>query len=190
MTAPHSGVERFRIPGHVGLCNALRRTLLTDIKTEAPSSVRMITNVTCHTDEYIAHRVGLVPFRRAGQGHTLTLHAVGPRSVTCGDFVGPSFEPVHPNIELVYLDAGHALRMEVTFDARCAGTHARYSPCYAVGMTPARTARGGAHVLSFGSNDHRPPDELLRDAFDLLSERLDRALLLLADDAPAPRSYI
>ena len=184
-----SDVTRFRVPGHVGFCNALRRTLLSDIRTEAPASVCMKNNVTCHTDEYIAHRVGLLPFRRVGNGDTLTLHVTGPCAVTCAHFTGPSFEPIHPDIDLLYLDVGHELSMEVTFDERDAATHARYSPCYAVGMARDADKDEDAYVISFGSNDHRTPAQLLREAFDHLDARLDRALRLLADDV-ACESYI
>lgn len=176
----HSDTTRFLIPGHTGLCNALRRTLLSDLRTEAPCSVRMLTNVTCHTDEFIAHRVGLIPFRRIGNGDTMNLHKTGPCVVTSGDLTGPCFESVHPNIELVYLDAGHELHMDVIFDEQCASAHSRYSPCYAVGMCPSE--KEDHHIISFGSNDHRTPKQLLHDAFDHMSARIDRALLLLADE--------
>lgn len=175
-----SDVRRFLIPGHVGFCNALRRTLLSDVETEAPTNVRMRSNVTCHTDEYVAHRIGLIPFRRVGNGDTMTLDVTGPRTVTSADFTGPAFEPIHNAIEVLYLDSGHELHMDVTFDTQAARRHARYSPCYAVGMVAHTTP--DAHVVSFGSNDHRTPERLLNEAFDHLSQRIDRALRLLADD--------
>ena len=97
---------RFALPGSVGLCNAVRRTLLSDVRTEAPASVRVVRNVTCLTDEFLAHRVGLVPFRRVGNGDTLSLDVVGPRVVTAADLVGPAFDPVFPSIALAELRAG------------------------------------------------------------------------------------
>lgn len=174
-------VQRFLIPGHVGFCNALRRTLLSDIQTEAPATVRVTTNATCHTDEYLAHRVGLIPFRRVGNGSVLSLHATGPTAVTTAHFTGPAFEPMHDNIVILQLDVGHELNMEVTFDTQRAGRHARYSPCYAMGMIPSTIQ--DAHVLSFGSNDQRTPDQLLRESLDHVTKRIDNALLSLADDS-------
>jgi len=174
-------VQRFLIPGHVGLCNALRRTLLSDVQTEAPSMARVITNVTCHTDEYLAHRVGLIPFRRVGNGNVLSLHVTGPSEVTTAHLKGPAFEPIHTNIVLLQLDHGHELNMEITFDTQHAGRHARYSPCYAVGMIPSTT--DDTHILSFGSNDKRTPEQLLNESLDHVTKRIDNALLLLADDA-------
>lgn len=182
-----TSVARFRIPGHVGFCNALRRTLISDLETEAPTSVRMIKNVTCHTDEYIAHRIGLIPFRRIGNGDTLTLNARGPCTVTCADLSGPAFESIHNNLEILYLNTGHELHMEITFTVGRASSHARYSPCYAVGMIP---DGHDAHIVSFGSNDHREPHQLLLDSFQHLDARIDRALLLLANETDACESYI
>lgn len=175
-----ANVQRFLVPGHVGLCNAIRRTLLSDIQTEAPSTARVITNVTCHTDEYLAHRVGLIPFRRVGNGNDMSLRASGPCDVTTAHFIGSAFEPIHTDIVILHLDTGHELNMEITFDTQHAGRHARYSPCYAVGMIPAM--EDDTHILSFGSNDERTPDELLRDSLDHVTTRIDGALRLLADD--------
>lgn len=177
----------FLLPGHVGFCNALRRTLLSDVVTEAPAHVEMKRNGTCFTDEFLAHRVGLVPFERVGVGDTLTLRARGPGVVTAAQLAGPAFVPVFPDVPLALLDDGHALELDVVFDAQAAETHARYSPCFAVGMRPTDT---DAHVLSFGSNDHRAPAALLAEAFDRLDARLDRALRALADDAPRHVSLI
>lgn len=174
-------VHRFLVPGHVGLCNALRRTLLSDIQTEAPSTARVITNVTCHTDEYLAHRVGLIPFRRVGNGNDMSLRVTGPCDVTTAHFTGPAFEPIHTNIVILHLDEGHELNMEITFDTQHAGRHARYSPCFAVGMIPSTT--DDAHILSLGSNDKRTPEQLLNESLDHVTKRIDNALRLLADDA-------
>lgn len=176
-----SDVQRFIIPAHVGLCNALRRTLLSDIQSEAPTHVRVITNVTCHTDEYIAHRIGLIPFKRVGNGSAMSLHVNGPTIVTTEHFIGPAFEAIYNNIPLVQLDVGHELNIEVTFDKQCAARHTRYSPCYAVGMVPS-IREDDTHILSFGSNDQRTPDQLLNEALNHICKRLDDALLLLAED--------
>lgn len=177
----HHDLERFLVPGHGGFCNALRRTILSDIQTEAPVSVTIKKNVTSHTDEFIAHRIGLIPFKRTGNGNTISLHATGSCVVTSDLFTGPSFESIHSNIELVVLGKGHELHIEVKFDSQPSGKHSRYSPCYAVGMKPAE--RSDSFIISFGSNDHRSPKLLLCEAFDCLERRIEKALLSLADDS-------
>jgi hypothetical protein len=177
----------FSIPGGVGLCNALRRTLLSDIETEAPTTVTVVRNVTCHTDEYLAHRIGQVPFRRVGNGSTMRLCATGPCSVTTDALVGPAFAPVHAHLPFVELGDGHALEMEVHLSTGKAREHARFSPCFAVSL---REGDDGRMCLSLGSNDHRTPEELLLDALTHMDKRVERALQGLAQDHSHVRSYI
>jgi hypothetical protein len=111
----------------------------------------------------------------------MSLHVTGPCDVTTSHFTGPAFEPIHTNIVILQLDSGHELNLEITFDTQHAGRHARYSPCYAVGMIPSTT--DDAHILSFGSNDKRTPEQLLNESLGHVTKRIDNALLLLADDA-------
>ena len=53
-------VESFSLPVELGMANAVRRALLCDVRTEAPFQVTFHENTSCETDEYIAHRLGLV----------------------------------------------------------------------------------------------------------------------------------
>ena len=52
----------FYLRGGAGFCNAVRRTLASDVTMLAPYEVRVLENTSCQNDEYIAHRIGLVPF--------------------------------------------------------------------------------------------------------------------------------
>ena len=177
---------RFVIKGGVGYCNALRRSLLSDIETEAPYYVQVRTNTTCFTDEFLAHRIGLIPFRRVGNGNTMCLDVTGPGSIKSSSFVGPAFESMH-DIDVAHLLEKHRLSLVVHFDRKRAATHARYSPCAAVGM---RVRADGACELSFESNDARTPRELLLEALAHTEARLARALRALASQPETPpQSY-
>lgn len=179
-------VSTFTLSGGTGFCNAVRRSLLSDLTTEAPCSVRMTVNTTCYTDEFLAHRIGLIPFRRVGNGHEMTLDATGPCSVFASSLLGPAFECVH-DVEIARLGAGHRLCLAVTFDTQRAAVHARYSPCAAVGM---RVLDDGRCEIRFRSNDQRAPKELMMDALRHTEDRIQRALHALASqpDVP-PQSY-
>lgn len=180
----------FYLSGGTGFCNAVRRSLLSDVETEAPCSVTMKTNTSCQTDEFLAHRIGLVPFRRVGNGDTMTLRADGPCTVTASMLTGPAFEPIHGDIELIQLGDGSQLDLEVLFDTKPARAHARYAPCAAVGMKEMdNNKEARRHAISFESNDHRTPQQLILSALDHVEARLQRALVALADDAPPPKSY-
>jgi hypothetical protein len=175
----------FTITENTGFCNALRRTLLSDIQTWAPKELLVRVNMSCQTDEFIAHRIGMIPFEKVGEGDKISLSAMGPRKVLTKDFEGIAFRPIYDNIEVIVLDKDQRIDLTVIFDKQCASKHARYSPCAAVGMT--RTNEGH-HKLSFESIDSQTPTELLLCALDHLDERIDKALHAMAQPSPVPKS--
>ena len=179
-------MQEFHLTGGVGFCNAVRRTLLSDIETEAPCSVLMECNTTCFTDEFIAHRIGLIPFKRVGNGDKLSLSATGPVSAMSSWLKGPAFESVH-DVEIARIAEGSELRLTVFFDRQRASKHARYSPCAGVGMS---SLPDGSCVLRFSSNDTRSPTELVKSALDHMEARIGRALHALANQPECPpKSY-
>ena len=183
---PMQRISHFRLSGGVGFCNAIRRSLLSDLMTEAPCNVRMRVNTTCFTDEFLSHRIGLVPFRRVGNGSTMSLDVTGPASVMSSMLVGPAFECVH-DVEIARLGAEHRLSLVVNFDTRPASAHSRYSPCAAVGM---KVNDDSMCEIRFRSNDSRTPTELISNALDHTDERLQRALHSLASQPQTPpQSY-
>lgn len=174
----------FRIPGGVGFCNSVRRTLLSDLSAWAPKEVVVRCNKSFQTDEYLAHRIGLVPFKRVGNGDTMTLRATGPCVVDCTHFVGPAFQPVHDDIEIIHLDTGQTIDMTIVFDRQLSSKHARYCPCAAVGMTVPDT--NGECAITFESCGAESPKELMLSALDAFERRVDRALLALANQPTTP----
>ncbi len=174
------------IPGDVGFCNAVRRILLTEIRTWAPCSVRMHRNTTCQTDEFLAHRIGLIPFRRIGNGDTMTLDAMGPCVVYARDLTSPAFEAVHGDIEIMRLAAGNELKLTVEFDFKQAQDHARYAECAAVGMekVDANHCR-----ITFTTNNDRHPTEVMVEALDHLNAHIDRALHALSEPRVPLKSF-
>jgi len=179
----------FVLEGGVGFCNAVRRTLVADVEGWAPREVTVHVNTTCQTDEFLAHRIGLVPLRPLVEGHgaPMTLDCVGPCVAHARDLRSPAFEAVHGGIELMRLDAGQRLRLTVEVDQRPGRVHARYAPCAAVGLARVDADRCR---LTFETNDDRPPRALLLEALDHLDARAARALHALAHQPPEPpQSY-
>jgi DNA-directed RNA polymerase alpha subunit len=175
-------VGRFRLEGGPGLRNAVRRALLSDLEAWAPSECTIRVNTSCQTDEFLAHRIGLVPFRKTGGDVAeLTLRAQGPATVTAADLVGGGFEAVHgAQIELMVLaDAEQRLDLTVRLERRRAATHARHALCAAVGLDAEGT-------LVFETLDDRPPREALLEALDAIEARCDAALRQLAHPPREP----
>lgn len=176
------------LQGGVGFCNAVRRTLISDLSMWAPCEVTFRTNTSCQTDEFIAHRVGLIPFVRVGNGDTLELQATGPGvgscMVTTKDVRGPAFQPVHDTIEIMQLGPGQELDLTIHFDQQQASKHARYSPCAAVGMS--KVDNDGRYKISFQTVNGKNPKDVILTALDLLEKRVDRALIGIAKQPACP----
>ena len=191
-TSPEMVAAEFSLPGGVGFCNAVRRALLHDVEAWAPCDVLVRVNTSCQTDEFLAHRIGLVPFRRcdAGAGgdggdggeSSLELQVAGPGTAYARDLKGPGFEPVEGGVPLMVLGEGQALDLTVRFDRQPASVHARYAMCAAVGMG----YDDAACRLRFETLDGRAPQEVLLEALDALDARVGRALHKLAHQPETP----
>lgn len=176
----------FVVSGGVGFCNAVRRTLLSDVQAWAPAKLTVKHNSTCQTDEYLAHRIGLVPFRRIeahGASAPLTLDRTGPCTVVAADILGSGFSPVYGTIEIMELGPGHRLHVEIHMDCQPAHVHARYAVCAAVGMCKVDAERCR---ITFETNDDSDPKLRMAEALDHLEARVDRALQALAHQPSVP----
>ena len=169
----------FKLPDDdPGLCNAIRRSLLSDITMWAPKEVAFRCNTTWQTDEYIAHRVGLIPFRRVGNVDSMELKLQGPGVARASDITGPGFEAIQGDIEIMTLPSSEQkLDLTIHFDEQKASKHARYSKCCAVGMRK----DGAVHKLSFGTIDGSRPIDALLEAVNALDVRVQNALISLAN---------
>ena len=163
------------LTGGAGYCNAVRRSLIADVGTWAPHELVVRENTSCFTNELLAHRVGLIPFRRVGNGDELELSVQGPAVVRAAAFTGPAFVPVHPEIEVATLTVDQTLEFTVRFDRRTGTAHARYAPCCGVGME----RRGDVHLLRFEPVDGAGVG-LVLEALERLEARANAALRALA----------
>ena len=127
-----------------GLPNAVRRALLTDVSSFAPTEVLIRRNTSCQSDEYIAHRVGLIPFVQGGTSCTSLSLSVSGRTATTSDLRGDSFRAVH-EIPLVRLNDTQTLDLDVRFGRGTAAEHAKFAQIGPVSYTRGdkeRTAMG------------------------------------------------
>lgn len=174
------------LPGGAGFCNAVRRSLIEDVESWAPRRVTFRTNTSCQTDEFLSHRIGLVPFRRAVEqgATTLDLRVAGPTTVRAADLVGSGMEAVYPDIEIMVLAGGQELDLTVEFDKRAGSAHTRYAPCGAVGMR--RVDGDGRHQITFEIAPGESAKQLYNEALDALEARVDAALHALAHQPETP----
>ncbi|ORY94381.1 RNA polymerase Rpb3/Rpb11 dimerization domain-containing protein [Syncephalastrum racemosum] len=142
----------------LSVANSLRRVMIAEVPTVAIDMVEIETNTTVLADEFIAHRLGMVPIDsrdveklRYTRDCTcsqycpecsveLTMHvkcddADITRAVTSRDLISfnPSFTPVvqdrnDPGVLLCKLRKGHELKLKCIAKKGVAKEHAKWSP--------------------------------------------------------------
>lgn len=112
--------------------NALRRTFMAEVETLAVDEVRVYENTSSIFDEYIAHRLALVPLRAdpmIKEGEVvLYLEKEGPGTVYSGDLEvkGRGVEVVDKKIPIVKLAQGQVVRMEAVARPGKGKEHAKW----------------------------------------------------------------
>ncbi len=108
--------------------NAIRRSLMLDLRTQAVDNVTMKKNVSVFPCELIAQRLSLVPIVKECQ--SMTLDAIGPCEVT-SDMVldkDNKEQVLVPGIMILKLAEGQCVSLSANTKISTAREHARYSP--------------------------------------------------------------
>ena len=116
--------------------NAFRRVMLSDLEMVAPSYVDIRENTSSSTDEYIAHRIGIIPFSQNATNQTTALLTVRGCDAYTDAIVSDTVRPLHSTILIARLLPGQSLDLTIHFDSGCATTHACFMRTAAVGMRP------------------------------------------------------
>lgn len=175
----------FEIKAGVGVANGVRRALISSTKSWAPSCMTVKRNTSSYTDEYLAHRLGLVPFQKVGEGEDMALKERGKKMVHASSLVGHAFEAAHAeSLPLLFLEEGQELDVVVHFEEGNGRKHARFCPCAAVGMYK---VGAGKYRIEFELlHPGRDPHELAVQALKNMEEEVDEALLQLAKQPQTP----
>jgi DNA-directed RNA polymerase subunit D len=119
-----------RMDGNYSLANAIRRTF-DEVPALAIDEVEIFENDSALYDEYIAHRLGLIPLKMVGKMGKKTeidlkLSKKGPCTVYSEDLVGGS-EPVFGKIPITSLNKGQKIEIVATARMGLGTEHAKYS---------------------------------------------------------------
>jgi DNA-directed RNA polymerase alpha subunit len=167
---------RVVVDGEPSRANAARRALISSLRSVAPDRVEIDVNTSAHTDEYIAQRLGLLPFRRGAvtAASCVPLRVRG-RPVRGSDVDGAA----HPDAELLPMGHGQEVALRMRFAEGTGATHARFARAVAVGMRP---VEGGGeadpprHAIDFEAlTDDDCPRAMWSEALDALDALLSRA---------------
>lgn len=161
----------YTLPVSSGMANALRRALIMDIDAWAPNEIEFEKNSSCQTDEYIAHRIGLIPFVKIGNGETMKISVKG-RTLWASDLTGPSFEVVN-DTEIIEMTEEQEIIATVHFAFKKGSTHARYKMCSGVGM---KKINDDTHQISFETINDEDPDAVIKKAISELKNKVEKAL--------------
>lgn len=162
----------FDLKADFATANSLRRSLISDIYTFAPSKVLIKTNTSCATDEYIAHRISMIPFvfdnSHDNVNEDTTNHAsVSGRTFMTSDLSGP-FKTIY-DVPIIKLIDEQAVDIEIFFTKGKGSEHAKFSPVAAV----AYEIDNKIIHMAFESINGETPVKHLKEALQSLNERLE-----------------
>jgi DNA-directed RNA polymerase alpha subunit len=113
------------------MSNAVRVAMSRDVPTPAIVRVTIEVNTSTFPDEYIAHRLGLVPLRGTLRDGRLTLHSKGPGRVCASQIVGESHAVVRPDVIIATLGPAQELKLVLHVETDTGARHARHNPAVA-----------------------------------------------------------
>ena len=172
----------FKIKTGSGFANALRRSLLNDVKGWAPSEVTINKNMSSETDEQLAHRIGMIPFTplhvHEGVARSLSLSVTG-REATTSDLKGEAFRATH-EIPIVLLSKTQTLDICVHFKQGRGRDHARFSQIGPVSyVKQANPDSTTTTTLSFDTINKACPLHYLLDALLELKAKIQEAVFFV-----------
>ncbi len=162
---------RFSIKGMTtASANALRRASINSVKTFAIDTVTFYENSSPMFDEYIAHRIGLIPIKtpkgfHEGDNIMFSLESAGPCTVYSEELKSNEKDVgvTSGKIPIIKLGKEQRLRIECKAVMGNAYKHAKFQP----GITTfeGESGRFNFYVESFGQ---MPPKDIIIKACDAL----------------------
>lgn len=116
--------------------NAIRRTIMLDIPCIAIEDISIYENDSVMFDEFLAHRLGLLPVKSSAKGYKLgdsvkmVLEKEGPCMVYSKDIksTDPKVEVADKKIPIVKLGKNHKLKLEMKAVMQTGKEHVKWQP--------------------------------------------------------------
>jgi DNA-directed RNA polymerase subunit D len=156
--------------------NALRRVAINHVKTFAIDKVTFYENSSAMFDEYIAHRIGLIPISTPTSGYTeedeviFTLEAEGPKTVYSKDFEGKDKEVkiANENIPIIKLAPEQKIRIDCKAVLGNGAKHAKFQP----GIITFEQVNDNTFTFYVETFGQMPPKEIINKAFGAIKDEL------------------
>jgi len=154
--------------------NAVRRMAINSVPTFAIDKITFYENTSSMFDEYIAHRIGLVPIITPAKGYDdkdeilFTLDATGPKTVYSKELVSSDkiVKVANEGIPIIKLANDQRIRLEGKAVMGTALRHAKFQPGL-VTYEPKEEGKFEFYVEGFGQ---MPPREIINKACSKLIE--------------------
>ncbi len=154
--------------------NAFRRTVMGNVKCFAIDKATFYENTSAMFDEYIAHRIGLVPIYTPLKGYTdsdeilFTLEAAGPGTVYSKELksADKDIKVANDNIPIIKLAEGQKLRVECKAVLGTGSAHSKFQPGLA-SFEPVSDTSFKVYVETFGQ---MPPKDIVSKAVESIKE--------------------
>ncbi len=166
---------RFKLSGaDLSVANALRRIAINSVQSFAVDSVTFYENGTSMFDEYIAHRIGLVPLVTPGKGYDekdeilFNLSAEGPTTVYSKDIKSndKSVKVANENIPIMKLAAGQTLRLDGKAVMGSGSKSSKFQP----GLVTYKALSEDTYEFYIETFGQMPPTEILSRALSIISD--------------------
>jgi len=159
--------------------NAIRRVIMSEIPVLAIDEVDFYENTSALFDEYIAHRIGLIPIKadlgieKGKSKVTFSIDCKGPCTVYASNLKTKDKEakPAYERIPIMKLGEGQSLRLEGIAREGIGKEHAKFQPCfcsYKQHKTDPTTFE--FEVESFGN---MPPKKLLEKTLKIITNKAE-----------------
>ncbi|MGC8586413.1 MAG: DNA-directed RNA polymerase subunit D [Candidatus Micrarchaeia archaeon] len=169
-------VFRFRISGvDSAYANALRRAVMNSVKTFAIDKVTFYENTSAMFDEYIAHRIGLIPILTPKGSYPedtevlFTLEAIGPKTVYSGELesADKSIKVANPNIPIIKLYNDQKLRIDAKAVMGSGYKHVKFQPGFIT-----YTESNGVFEFYVETFGQMPPKEIIMRALEEMKDEV------------------
>lgn len=164
--------------------NAIRRALMDDVKNIAPDRITIRKNTSCQTDEFIAHRIGMIPFRSIdgmeGFENSKTTLNVSGRMATAKDIESSAYE-AYIDVPIMKLGPDQSLDLDITFRTGTGSEHARFSHISAVSYKVEEKKTS----IGFDTITDESPLVYLSAAVESLIQRIDDTIFFVEKEYDA-----
>jgi len=172
----NSKVFRFKLKeASNSYANALRRMAIGYVKAFAIDKVTFYENSSAMFDEYIAHRIGLIPILTPkGYGENeevlFTLDATGPKTVYSKELSTSEKEVkvANGNIPIMKLAAEQRLRLECKAVLGYGATQAKFQP----GLVTYEQTDDNEFEFYIEAFGQMPPKEIINKAIEAIKEEM------------------